>query len=236
MSNTINIKRLAQLIIYENKSNGYIYNIAAVSIALLIIVFGYRAIFVATGIDETFRLLPIFGNNDETVQLILILSPFIFYGTLPRKQRRATYLLLPASDAEKYLSILVNTFVIVPFTITFAKICLDSIAAGFSATYIASLTETTELLNSIMLIWGGISIIMFFIIMLCRYKAWIAIALVVAIAIIETKCINEVVFDTVSSYGYIRPSTVSETYLLASIINIVLFQILIYYNIGRIEA
>ena len=85
MSNTINIKRLARLIIYENRSNGYIYNIAAVGIALLIIVFGYRAIFVATGIDETFRLLPIFGNNDETVQLILILSPFIFYGTLPRK-------------------------------------------------------------------------------------------------------------------------------------------------------
>ncbi len=234
MNNTINIKRLARLIIYENKSNGYIYNIAAVSIALLIIVFGYRAIFVATGIDETFRLLPIFGNNDKTVQLILILSPFIFYGTLPRKHRRATYLLLPASDAEKYLSMLVNTFVIVPFTITFAKICLDSIAAGFSATYIASLTETTELLNSIMLIWGGISIIMFFIIMLCRYKAWIAIALVVAIAIIETKCID-MIFKT-TSQGYLTPSSVSETYLLASIINIVLFQILIYYNIGRIEA
>ena len=234
MSNTINIKRLAQLIIYENKSNGYIYNIAAVGIALLIIVFGYRAIFVATGIDETFRLLPIFGNNDETIQLILILSPFIFYGTLPRKHRRATYLLLPASDAEKYLSILVNTFVIVPLTITLAKICLDSIAAGFSATYIASLTETTELLNSIMLIWGGISIIMFFIIMLCRYKAWIAIALVIAIAIIETKCID-MIFKT-TSQGYLTPGSVSETYLLASIINIVLFQILIYYNIGRIEA
>lgn len=234
MNNTINIKRLARLIIYENRSNGYIYNIAAVGIALLIIVFGYRAIFVATGIDETFRLLPIFGNNDETVQLILILSPFIFYGTLPRKQRRATYLLLPASDAEKYLSMLVNTFVIVPFTITFAKICLDSIAAGFSTAYIASLTETTELLNSIMLIWGGISIIMFFIIMLCRYKAWIAIALVIAIAIIETKCID-MIFKT-TSQGYLTPSSVSETYLLASIINIVIFQILIYYNIGRIEA
>lgn len=234
MNNTINIKRLARLIIYENRSNGYIYNIAAVGIALLIIVFGYRAIFVATGIDETFRLLPIFGNNDETIQLILILSPFIFYGTLPRKHRRATYLLLPASDAEKYLSILVNTFVIVPLTITLAKICLDSIAAGFSATYIASLTETTELLNSIMLIWGGISIIMFFIIMLCRYKAWIAIALVIAIAIIETKCID-MIFKT-TSQGYLTPGSVSETYLLASIINIVLFQILIYYNIGRIEA
>lgn len=234
MNNTINIKRLARLIIYENKSNGYIYNIATVGIALLIIVFGYRAIFVATGIDETFRLLPIFGNNDETIQLILILSPFIFYGTLPRKHRRATYLLLPASDAEKYLSILVNTFVIVPLTITLAKICLDSIAAGFSATYIASLTETTELLNSIMLIWGGISIIMFFIIMLCRYKAWIAIALVIAIAIIETKCID-MIFKT-TSQGYLTPGSVSETYLLASIINIVLFQILIYYNIGRIEA
>ena len=234
MNNTINIKRLARLIIYENRSNGYIYNIAAVGIALLIIVFGYRAIFVATGIDETFRLLPIFGNNDETVQLILILSPFIFYGTLPRKQRRATYLLLPASDAEKYLSMLVNTFVIVPLTITLAKICVDSIAAGFSTAYIASLTETTELLNSIMLIWGGISIIMFFIIMLCRYKAWIAIALVIAIAIIETKCID-MIFKT-TSQGYLTPSSVSETYLLASIINIVLFQILIYYNIGRIEA
>ena len=144
------------------------------------------------------------------------------------------YLLLPASDAEKYLSMLVNTFVIVPFTITFAKICVNCIAAGFSATYIASLTETTELLNSIMLIWGGISIIMFFIIMLCRYKAWIAIALVIAIAIIETECID-MIFKT-TSQGYLTPSSVSETYLLASIINIVLFQILIYYNIGRIKA
>lgn len=234
MNNTINIKRLARLIIYENKSNGYIYNVAAVGFALLIIVLGYRTLFVATGIDETFCLLPIFGKENETFQLILMLSPFIFYGTLPRRHRKAMYLLLPASNAEKYIAMLVNTFIIVPLTITLAKICVDSIATGFSAEYIASLQETTGLLNRILYIWGGISFAMFFIIMLCRYRAWIAIATMVSIAIIETKCIA-MIFETTSK-GYLTPSALAETYLLASIINIVIFQILIYYNMGKIKA
>lgn len=234
MNNTIDMKRLTRLIIYENRSNEYIYNIATVSFALLIIVFGYRAAFVATGIDDTFCLLPIFGEERETFELILMLSPFIFYGTLPRKHRKAMYLLLPASNAEKYLSMLINTFIIVPIIITFAKICVDSIATGFSGIYNASLPETTGLLNRIVFIWGCISIVMFFIIMLCRYKTWITIAIMVAIVIIETKCIA-MIFET-TSQGYLTPSSVADTYTPASIINIVLFQILIYYNLCRIKA
>ena len=58
--------------------------------------------------------------------------------------------------------------------------------------------------------------------------------MMVAIAIIETKCIA-MIFET-TSQGYLTPSSLAETYLLASIINIVIFQILIYYNIGRIKA
>lgn len=232
MNNTINIKRLARLIIYENRSNEYIYNIATVAFALLIMVFGFHAAFIAIG--EPLSMGVLFGNDNETVQLILMLSPFIFYGTLPRKQRKEMYLLLPASNTEKYIAMLVNTFIIVPLMITLAIICVNYITTGFSATYIASLPETTELLNRILFTWAGISFATFFIIMLCRYKAWIAIALMVAIAIIETKCIA-MIFET-TSQGYLTPSSLAETYLLASIINILLFQILIYYNIGRIKA
>lgn len=228
------MKRLVRLIIYESKSNGYIYNIATVAVALLIIVFGYRAAFVATGIDDTFCLLPIFGEERETFELILMLSPFIFYGTLPRKQKKEMYLLLPASNAEKYIAMLVNTFIIVPLTITLAIICVNYIATGFSTTYIASLQETTGLLNRILLTWAGISVATFFIIMLCRYRAWITIAIMVAIVIIETKCIA-MIFET-TSQGYLTPSSVADTYTPASIINIVLFQILIYYNLCRIKA
>lgn len=232
MNNTINIKRLARLIIYENRSNEYIYNIAVVSFALLIMVYGFRAAFIAIG--EPLGMGPLFGNDNETVQLILMLSPFIFYGTLPRKQKKEMYLLLPASNAEKYIAMLVNTFIIVPLMITLAIICVNYITTGFSATYIANLTETTGLLNRILFTWAGISVATFFIIMLCRYKAWIAIALMVAIAIIETKCIA-MIFET-TSQGYLTPSSLAETYLLASIINILLFQILVYYNIGKIKA
>lgn len=237
MNDTLNIRRLGQLIIYDNKSNNYIHKIILVGIAILSIVLIWRTIFIANGTYEyeTFMFRPIFGITTDSQLLILGLSPFIAYGSMVKKGRNTLRVMLPASNLEKYLSMLVNTFVTVPLIITLTIICINTIATGFSFEYIKSLFGTTGLINFIMVMWGGISLNTFFLLILNRYRIGIGILVIIATTIVEFYFIGAVLNFTIND-GYIAPTYLLQVYNIVAIVNIFVFQILVYCITRKIKA
>ena len=112
MNNIFNIKRFLRLLAYENKSSHFLRNIAifaAIFTPAYIVVFELDILYL-----ERARVTP-FGNF--IITLLIFAAPVIFYHPLLKENKRLLHSMLPASNLEKYLSLLVNTIVIAPIII-----------------------------------------------------------------------------------------------------------------------
>ncbi|MBQ8270634.1 MAG: hypothetical protein IJZ22_05440 [Bacteroidaceae bacterium] len=232
MNNTLNIRRWVKLIIYDNKSSNCIYNVILVGIAILSIVLIIRAILIANVEFESFN--PIFGITSNSLLMILGLSPFIFYGSMVKKGKNTLRIMLPASNCEKYLSMLVNTFITTPVIITLTTICLNFIATGFSFEYLVSLSDTTGVIHFITVMWGGISLNTFFLLIFNRYGIWRGIVVIIATTIIELYFIGAVLDFAFN--GNVAPTYLSQVLNFIAIVNIFVFQIVVYYITRKIKA
>lgn len=226
MNKRLDIKRLGRLIIYDNRSCGYIHKVILVGVAILSIVLIMRAIHFITATDGSFMLRPIFGGTNTLVPIILGLSPFIVYGSMVKKGKNILRVMLPASSLEKYLAMLANTFITAPIIITLTAMCINIIATGFSFEYIRGVFAANGLLNLIAIIWGYISMNTFFLLILNRYRVWIGVLVIIATFIVEFYSIGALLDYTYD--GYIAPSYLPRVFNIIAIVNIFVFQILVY--------
>ena len=134
--------------------------------------------------------------------------------------------MLPASSLEKYLAMLANTFITAPIIITLTAMCINIIATGFSFEYIRGVFATNGLLNFIAIIWGYISMNTFFLLILNRYRVWIGVLVIIATFIVEFYSIGALLDYTYD--GYIAPSYLPRVFNIIAIVNIFVFQILVY--------
>ena len=112
MSNVFNIKRFLHLLAYEQRSSCFLRNIiifAAIFTPAYIILFKLNILFFNRD-----RITP-FG--DFIITLLVFFAPIIFYHPLLKENKRLLHAMLPASNLEKYLSLLVNTLVFAPLII-----------------------------------------------------------------------------------------------------------------------
>lgn len=227
MNKNLNIKRLGKLIIYDNKSCGYVGKVVLVGVVILSIVLIMRAIHFITAMDRTFMLTPILRGTNTLVPIILGLSPFIVYGSMAKKGKNILRVMLPASNLEKYLAMLVNTFITAPIIITLTVMCINIIATGFSFEYVKGVFAINGLLDFIVIIWGYISLNTFFLLILNRYRVWISTLVIIATFIIELYFIGALL--DYSYDGYIAPTYLTQVFNIIAIVNIFVFQILVYF-------
>ena len=104
--------------------------------------------------------------------------------------------------------------------------CINIIATGFSFEYIRGVFATNGLLNLIAIIWGYISMNTFFLLILNRYRVWIGVLVIIATFIVEFYSIGALLDYTYD--GYIAPTYLPRVFNIIAIVNIFVFQILVY--------
>ncbi len=243
-NNNIDLQRLSRLLVYENKSSRYIYKITLFGAILLVFVMLMRVLNHAA--NEEARLIgPIFRTlSNDMLVFIISISPFIFYYRLFKKRYKHMYATLPASNIEKYISLLINTLIVAPVTILIAKMCIDFIASGFSMKHfiffdkwdLMNLINQRELnlLHYVITLWGAITINTLFLFIFTQCKIWQSILIIVLITITEINLI-ETVFDIVID-DKLTPTGVVEGFEIIALINIAVLQPIIYLFLKRIKA
>lgn len=150
MNNTFSIKRFLRLLAYENRSSHFLRNIAI-----------FAAIFTPSYIILYKLGLLYFGQvratpfADLIIVLLIYLSPIIFYHPLLKENKRLLHSMLPASNLEKYLSLLVNTSVIAPLIITgICSLCNKVVwfMAGYNNIVTNGLLANTSYVNTVFII------------------------------------------------------------------------------------
>ena len=243
-TNNINLQRIGHLLIYENKSSRYIYKIILFGIVLLAFVMAMRVLNHAVN-NEARLLGPIFRTfGNDMLILIISTSPFIFYYKLFKKKYKHLYATLPASNSEKYISLLINTLFVAPGTILVAKICIDFVAAGFSMEHFIFFDKwdvinliahrKLNLLHYIVVIWSTISFNTLFLLIFTQCKIWQSIAITILTIIAEINLI-EIVFDLLFREG-LSPTDVIKGIDIVALINIAVCQLFVYFLLKRIKA
>lgn len=113
MNNTFNVKRLWRLFVYEHKSSCMLRNI---SLLILVYAAAHTALFQLHLFDNISDSTKPFGST--FTMILIIFSPLIFYYPLYQKKNRLLYTMLPASNLEKWISMLINIFIVAPVLIT----------------------------------------------------------------------------------------------------------------------
>lgn len=243
-TNNISLKRITHLLIYENKSSSYIYRIILFGTILLAFVMLMRVLNHFAN-DEARLIGPIFRTlSNDMLMSIISISPFIFYYKLFKKRYKHLYATLPASNIEKYISLLINTLIVAPATILIAKMCIDFIAAGFSIKHfiffdawdIINLMSHRKLnlFHYIMIIWGCVSFNTLFLLIYTQRKIWQSVVITILTIIIEINLI-EIVFDILFENG-LSPTDLVKGFDVIALINIVALQPIIYTLLKRIKA
>ena len=214
MNTQFSLARFAKLFIYEHKSSNFLRYATLLIILYSIIV---NIITTFTVIDGESLFFPV------KITFIMMYLSAAFYYPLLKKEKRELYEMQPASNLEKYLSVLANTVVVVPAFFILLIILLNLVPLiGLYIKYggeIPGLEFYKPGLNE-----------------LCDY---IQIISIVTYLFFSTMSRNKMVkgIIIVAIYwlsGPLRREFDETGHLLTSLLVIAIFQILIYLRIRRI--
>ena len=113
MNRTFSFKRWAKLLVYENISSRFLRNTS-----LFIAIFATCYVILAKLHLLDYILYPNIPFSHVGTMLLTFISPIIFYHPLLKGDKKVLYSMLPASNFEKYLSMLVNTLVTAPLIVS----------------------------------------------------------------------------------------------------------------------
>lgn len=105
MNTEFSLARFAKLFIYEHRSSNFLCYVTLLIILYSIVV---NIISTFTVIDGESLFFPV------NITFIMGYLSAAFYYPLLKKEKRELYVMQPASNLEKYLSVLANTVVVVP--------------------------------------------------------------------------------------------------------------------------
>lgn len=109
MNTQFNLARFCRLFVYEHRSSSFL-PYATMLIMFYSIAIWFLNLFVVTIVVETGGVTPF---SEKFVTLAGYLS-VAFYYPLLRKEKRNLYTALPVSSLEKYISVAMNTLVVIP--------------------------------------------------------------------------------------------------------------------------
>lgn len=230
MNNTLDIKRLARLIIYENKSSRFLlYIVAAMLIYTVICIF-----------IRTFNHTTLYSNiiGEGFIEILLCFSPILcYYKLIIGKEKRTLYPTLPATGTEKYLSMFMNTLVIAPATIIILAMVINHIGSLIYTADHYTCNEThiqPNYLLYVLVTWSWISCTMFMLLVFREFGNLKGIIIALAIPAADI-ALATILISTVDG-EYISPTTMALFMNIISIVNLIVFQTLIYLMIKRIKA
>ena len=108
MNTQFSLARFAKLFIYEHRSSNFLRYATLLIILYCIVVNIITKLTVSAAIDGESLFFPV------KTTFIMGYLPAAFYYPLLKKENRELYEMQPASNLEKYLSVLANTVVVVP--------------------------------------------------------------------------------------------------------------------------
>lgn len=230
MNNTLDIKRLARLIIYENKSSKFLlYIVAAILIYTIVCVF-----------MRSFNDIALYSSiiGERFMEKLLCFSPILcYYKLMIGKEKRTLYPTLPASSTEKYLSMFMNTLVIAPATIIVLATVINHIGSLIytADNYAGNETDIQPYsLLYVLVTWSWISCTTFLLLVFTQFRNWKGIAIALAIPAADI-ALAAILIGTVDS-EFVSPTTMARFMNIISVANLFVFQALIYLMIKRIKA
>ena len=113
MNNIFNIKRFLHLLAYEHRSSRFLRNII---IFAAIYTPSYTILYKLNLLDSISSQSNPFGMF--TITLLMCIAPVIFYHPLLNGNKSLLHTMLPASNLEKYIAMLINTFNVAPAIIS----------------------------------------------------------------------------------------------------------------------
>ncbi|MBQ8365544.1 MAG: hypothetical protein IJX41_06660 [Bacteroidaceae bacterium] len=230
MNNTLDIKRLARLIIYENKSSKFLlYIVAAILIYTIVCVF-----------MRSFNDIALYSSiiGERFMEKLLCFSPILcYYKLMIGKEKRTLYPTLPASSTEKYLSMFMNTLVIAPATIIVLATVINHIGSLIytADNYAGNETDIQPYsLLYVLVTWSWISCTTFLLLVFTQFRNWKGIAIALAIPAADI-ALAAILIGTVDG-EFVSPTTMARFMNIISVANLFVFQALIYLMIKRIKA
>lgn len=108
MNTQFSLARFAKLFIYEHRSSNFLRYATLLIILYSIVVNIITRLTVSADIDGESLFFPV------KITFIMVYLSAAFYYPLLKKEKRELYEMQPASNLEKYLSVLANTVIVVP--------------------------------------------------------------------------------------------------------------------------
>ena len=108
MNTQFSLARFAKLFIYEHKSSNFLRYATLLIILYCIVVNIITTLTVSAAIDGESLFFPV------KITFIMGYLSAAFYYPLLKKEKRELYEMQPASNLEKYLSVLANTVIVIP--------------------------------------------------------------------------------------------------------------------------
>ena len=124
MNTQFNLARFCRLFVYEHRSSCFL-PYATMLIVFYSIAVWFLNLFVVTIVVETGGVTPF---SEKFVTLAGYLS-VAFYYPLLRKEKRNLYTALPVSSLEKYISVAMNTLVVIPASFVVLSTIISLVAA-----------------------------------------------------------------------------------------------------------
>ena len=124
MNTQFNLARFCRLFVYEHRSSSFL-PYATMLIVLYSIAVWFLNLYVVTIVVEAGGATPF---PEKFVTLAGYLS-VAFYYPLLRKEKRNLYTALPVSSLEKYISVAINTLVVIPASFVILSTIISLVAA-----------------------------------------------------------------------------------------------------------
>lgn len=124
MNTQFNLARFCRLFVYEHRSSSFL-PYATMLIVFYSIAVWFLNLYVVTIVVETGGATP-FPENFVTLAGYLSVA---FYYPLLRKEKRNLYTALPVSSLEKYISVAINTLVVIPASFVILSTIISLVAA-----------------------------------------------------------------------------------------------------------
>lgn len=124
MNTQFNLARFCRLFVYEHRSSSFL-PYATMLIMFYSIAVWFLNLYVVTIVVETGGVTPF---SEKFVTLAGYLS-VAFYYPLLRKEKRNLYTALPVSSLEKYISVAINTLVVIPASFVILSTIISLVAA-----------------------------------------------------------------------------------------------------------
>ena len=213
MNTQFSLTRFAKLFIYEHRSSNFLRYATLLIILYSIVVNIITRLTVSADIDGESLFFPV------KITFIMGYLSAAFYYPLLKKEKRELYEMQPASNLEKYLSVLANTVVVVPaFFILLNLVRLIGLYIKFGGE-IPGLEFYKPGLNELCYYIQIISIVTYLFFSSMSHSKMVKGIIIVAIYWLS---------------GPLRREFDETGHLLTSLLVIAIFQILIYLRIRRI--